>query len=177
MNLPDINKSKGIVVLVGGLVVVVLFVIFFSKIMQFFKGIGEGVGLSDSKEGKDNAKFIDKNVKQSQQQGVDNPFNPNFYKGRNVNATIITTASANSIAKRIYDSVGYLYDSPGKASAAFHLLKTQAQISFVSEIFNNRYNLDLLTWLNDKFDVNGQREYLRNIIEYVNSLPKYNLKK
>mgnify|MGYP000916982537 CR=1 FL=1 len=168
------EQSKAIIYLVGGLVVVFLIIKFGDKILNLFSGLTEGAGLADSKEGKDNARYIDKTVNANEQLGTKSPWSPQYYKDvmKKYGAlTIFTTKSAEAIAKRFYDSVGYVYDTPSMGLAAMKQIATKVKLSQVVETFNKNYNKDLLTWLNDKYDAFGQREYLRNMLEYAENLP------
>lgn len=173
MTLPNTEKSKAIVMLVGGIVAIVLVITIFSKIFKGFSGAMEGLGLKDSKEGAENKKLIDQAVNAANSGGTGSPWSPNFYKSAPPGSALFTVSQAQLLAKQIWDSVGYVYDTPSRGSAAIKQCKTKSQVSFLAEQFYKLYTKDLISWLNDKYDIMGQREYLRGIIDYVNSLPKY----
>lgn len=169
----SIGKVKGVATILIVILVIVLVAVFFNKIMKLFSGATEALGLSDSKEGKANKELIDKKVNSAQKQTVNSPWNRAYYKNvqKKRQIVLVTLSSAQSLAKKLWDSVGYVYDSPADGSGAIHQCKNKCQVSFVSDIFYQKYGKDLLTWLNDKYDVMGQREYLREMIEYVDNLP------
>lgn len=173
MQLPkNSEQSKATVLLLGGLVVIVLVIVIAGKFFGGISGALEGLGLKDSKEGKDNQNFIDSEVNKANRSGTNTPWSPHYYK-QFPGAKIFTVSDSEMLAKQIWDSVGYLYDTPSKGAAAIKQCKTKTQVSFLAKRFYEKYGKDLLNWLNDKYDVMGQREYLRGMIDYVNSLPKY----
>lgn len=175
-NLPrSAEESKAIVYLIGGIVLIVIVAKFGKQILDAMSGSAEALGLKDSKEGADNKKYIDRSVNANQAAGSGSPWSPNFYKNvqkRDGKVVIFTESSAKDSAKKFYDSVGYVYDSPAQGVAAIKQIPTKVKLSYVCDIFNRTYKIDLLTWLNDKYDKFGQREYLREILEYADNLPE-----
>lgn len=175
-NLPKTGEeSKAIIYLVGGLVLIVLVFKFGKQILDAMTGSAEALGLKDSKEGAENKRYIDNSVNTNNAAGTKSPWSPLFYKAvqkRDGKVVIFTESSAKDIAKRFYDSVGYIYDSPALGVSAVKQIPTKVKLSHVSDIFNRTYKIDLLTWLNDKYDKLGQREYLREILEYADNLPE-----
>lgn len=72
---------------------------------------------------------------------------PNYYK---VNGgTILTQKAAEEFAKKIYDSLGFFYDDVNTILSVFYQLKSKTQVSFLSDVFQKKYNRDLLNFLND----------------------------
>jgi len=114
-------------------------------------------------------------IVQSQQQNPQSPWKPSFYK--RAGATLLTRATAENYAKRIYDALNWYADDTAAVNGVFSALKTQSQVSFLAEVFNQKYNADLLTYLSegsDTFPWNGlgDNELLR-ITNLVNNLPQY----
>ena len=109
---------------------------------------------------------------------TDNPFSPVFYQKAPAGALLLTTASANSFAQRIYDAMGWVYDDESAVYSVFKSLKSQSQVSFLSEKFQQKYGEDLLEFLKrgkNQFNAaSGLSDTeLQNIITIVQSLPKY----
>jgi hypothetical protein len=174
MNLPKTQEqSKAWVTLLVGLVVVVLAIIFFKKIMDFFNGIGEGLGLKDTKEEKVNRATVAAAVNKENAKGNKSYWSPNFYivsKPPNK----LTASTAESIAKQFYDSVGYVTDTPSQGAGALRRCANGCQLSQVAATFNSKYGLDLLNWLQNKYDTQEQVEILADMLRYSNNLPKWN---
>ena len=168
MKAQDLKSYAPVIISV---VVVVLLVVFSKKIFEIFGNITSGIGLTDSPEEKENKKKIDKAVNNSVKLGIKSAWNSSFYK--QADSIIFNTKTTDTLVKMLWDSVGYVYDSPGKASAAIGQCKTKAQVSWLAENFYRKYNLNLLQWLSDKFDTESQREYLANMLSYVDKLPNF----
>jgi hypothetical protein len=83
--------------------------------------------------------------------GTDSPFNPGFYKGK-VGASLITKASAEALAKQIYDAVGNISDDENAVYAALRTLKAKTQLSFLSDVFTQKYAADLYQYLRRNFN-------------------------
>lgn len=152
------------------LVVAILIAFAGGSIIKTFKGFLSDLGLTDSKEGKENKEYIDETVNGSTALGAASAWSPTYHKGKPA-SQFFTRAQADKIAALFWASVGYLYDSPAKGLAAVKMISNKTQLSWVSYAFSEKYGIDLLGWLNDKYDVGGQREYLRQILEYANNLP------
>lgn len=108
----------------------------------------------------------------------ENPFSSAFYKYGGAGTALLTVASADQYAKRIYDAMGYLTDDEAAVYSVFRSMKTQSQVSFLCERFRIKYGLDLLEFLKK-----GKNQYnaasglnsdeLATVINIVNRLPKY----
>ena len=75
-----------------------------------------------------------------------NPFSPVFYQtkeAQTARAILLRVADATILADRIYNALGYFYDDEAAAIAVFRTLKTQSQVSFLSDIFQRKYKTDL----------------------------------
>lgn len=116
-------------------------------------------------------------VQQAQQGGINNPFNPLFWKNRG-GALIITNSAVDMMITKIYSSFGLFQDDFNAIFSVFKQLKTQSQISYLADRFNQKYNADLITFLGNGggiFPWDGLSDsQLSQIVSYVNNLPKYN---
>ena len=174
VNLPESSgKGVNIAVVMTITVVLILVVILFAKGVKFAEGFLEGLGLKDTKEEKANQSDIDRKVNRESASGVNSAWSPGFYKKAPSGTKLVTSATAESIAKTLWDSVGYVYDEPSKGAGAIKQLRTKAAVSFVADKFYNKYSIDLLTWLQNKYDTKEQKEYLADMLRYVENLPNY----
>jgi hypothetical protein len=108
----------------------------------------------------------------------DSWWSPNFWRSKPANEQwtfAIDTQTAIDWAADIWDSFGPFNDCEECAITVFKRCRTQSNASFLSDIFQQRYGQDLLTflrggwWPQDRLsdtDVNV-------INQYVNKLPKY----
>jgi hypothetical protein len=137
------------------------------KAFGAFKGIFESLGLSNS--------AADISV-MTTQQDPGSPWSPLYYKtlqrqGKNI--MLLTQASADLLAKQIYESTGAFTDNWPPAFGAIKQAKYKTQISFLAERFKAKYNADLITWLpggmwpQDRFS----NDEVNQAIEYVKKLP------
>lgn len=107
------------------------------------------------------------------------PWKPAFYK-RKAGAMILTRSTAESYAKTIFDALNWYADNTAAVNGVFAAIKTQAQVSYLADVFNQKYGADLLSYLqegSDTFPWNGlgDDELLR-ITNLVNRLPQYNIR-
>ena len=90
--------------------------------------------------------------------------------------TILTGASADAIAKQIYDSFGFFSDDENKFKDAFRKFKTQAQVAQVARLFSQKYGKDLLEFIKNgygPFPNAGLSEADYNdMLKQVTKLPK-----
>lgn len=137
------------------------------KVFGGIKGLFESLGLSSS--------AADISVTQTQSD-PGSPWSPLFYKtlqrqGKNV--MLFSAASADILAKQIYDSTGPFTDNWAQAFGAIKQCKYKTQVSFLAERFKLKYNADLITWLpgdlwpRDRFS----NDEVNQAIEYVKKLP------
>lgn len=75
-----------------------------------------------------------------------NVFSPNYYKGFG-SAHLLTVASAQNIAKIIYDAKGLFNDDEAAIYGAFQALSYKTQVSFLAEVFFNQYKQSLYGFL------------------------------
>jgi hypothetical protein len=84
-----------------------------------------------------------------QQSSLTSPFNPRYYKEQPKPVTIITSKEVAKMAQDLYSSLnrGYLGDDLQTILSTFRKLKYKTQVSYLSDFFSNKYNLDLLDTL------------------------------
>ena len=76
-----------------------------------------------------------------------NPFSPRYYK-QFKKATLLNNASAKSLSKKIYDSLGNLTgDDETAIYGVFRSLKSKTQVSYLAETFQGLYGKDLFGFL------------------------------
>lgn len=172
------EKAKAAVYIMIAAVIIIIVIILFKKGMGVFDSITGGVssvfeflGLKKSEE--DIA--LENAAKQAEEQAnlTDSPFNPKFYKTAPTGTPLITSATASRLAGQIWDSVGVLYDDPEAGFAAIKQCRNWAQVSFLADMFNNKYGRDLYQWLAIKYDTSHQKKILTQIVAYARALPKY----
>jgi len=71
---------------------------------------------------------------------------PSFWRNT-TNPMLLTRASAEALAREIYNASGYWNDDEDKIKAIFKSLNFQTQVSFLADVFNQLYGADLLSWL------------------------------
>ena len=167
------GKGINISVVLITVVVLVIIIILFAKGVKFFEGFLEGIGVRDSKDEAANKEDIDRKVNRESTAGNNSAWSPSFYKAAPSGTKLVTLAVAQSIAKKIWDSVGYITDTPAQGAGAIKQLQTKAAVSFIADTFFKKYGIDLLAWLQSKYDTSEQKEYLADILRYVENLPKY----
>ena len=170
------ENAKAIIILVGGLVAVVVIVVFIKKtfggIGNLFSNITNGLGITDSPEVVANKQAVAAATQASAT--IASPWSPEFFQNAPEGATLMTQASADQIAGQVWDSVGIFTTDINEALGAIKELGTQTQVSFLAYRFNILYNKDLLTWLTLQFTKMGTPDpTLAVLLDYVNNLPQY----
>ena len=98
---------------------------------------------------------------------------PLYYK--RTGGILIQRAAAERLAKQIHDAFGVFQDDFNAVMAAFSQVKTKAAISFLSDVFQQRYKQDLLTFLTNGGGIlpwDGLSDsQLRTLLSYTNKLP------
>jgi hypothetical protein len=136
------------------------------------KNFGASLGIGDSVEDEAREKSITKLVKSKD---IKDYFKPSFWKeaaDRNKKPILLTKAIALSTAKTIYDSIGFFYDTPEQALGAFKTLKYKSQVSWLAQIFYEKYKKDLYQFLNDRLDKDDQRLVFKEILQVVSDLKR-----
>lgn len=75
------------------------------------------------------------------------------------------------VAKKIYESIGYIYDSPEDTKAGFGKIKNKVELSQVAAIFSTRYGRDLQAFLSSKLDTDIQKNTWALILQQVGEMP------
>lgn len=178
-------------------VILIVLVIALIFLFKGLKGILEGLNIIKDPEEKKAEEEVQKAADRSvipptvqPKQGFTeyvmpgDPFNGNYYKiilknasgeaaktGKLAGTLLLKPETANIRAKKIYDSVGFLYDKTGEAVAQFKKCKYKTQVSQMCETFNLKYKQDCFSWMKNKFDRQDQIQDLAEISAYVNNLP------
>lgn len=115
-----------------------------------------------------------------EQEDPNSPFKPSFYKtdaAKRNNALVLRNATATELAKKIWNALNWYADDTAAVIGVFSSLQTQSQVSYLAETFLNRYNQDLLAYLqegSDTFPWNGLGDNeLSRVKNLVSRLPKY----
>jgi len=151
-----------VAVIIVGLVVVV-------KILGGIDSFLEMLGLRDSADKKKNQEKI--NAANSNSSG--SPFNPNLYKTRPTGTKVLTNVQANDLAMKVHDSVGYIYDTPEQAEAAFKQCDSKVKVSQICNAMSDQYDIDAFEWMKRTFDTASQVSILASIVDYCNNLKTY----
>lgn len=175
---PEGDKAKAIVYVLVAVTVIVLIFVVLKKVGNIFDNIGgaagsflEKIGLKETEEERKRKAEAEEAAKRATQN--DSPFNPKLYKTAPAGTKIVTKATAEKLAKQIWDSVGAIYDDPEAGFAAIKQCTNWATVSWLSDVFNEKYGRDLYEWMKIKYDRNSQVEILTKIVNYAFSLPKY----
>lgn len=101
-------------------------------------------------------------------------FKPTYYK--RTGGIIIRRADAESYAKQIHNAFGLFQDDFNAVMAAFSKIKTKAGVSFLADVFQQRYNEDLLTFLTNgggllPWDGLSDSQF-KTLLDYTNRLPQ-----
>lgn len=167
------EQSSAYVKLLIGVVVVVMAIILFKQFMNFGKGALEWLNLKDTKEEKKNNELVDSTVDRETTKGNASAWSPNFYKSAPYGTSYPVDSEIESIAKQFWGSVGYVYDNPAQGMSALKRCASKAVLSKVAAEFARRYGLDLLSWLQKKYDTSTQKEILADMLRFASNLPKY----
>lgn len=178
-------------------VILIVLVIALFFLFKGLKGILEGLNIikdpEEKKAEEEVQKAADRSVippKVQPRQGFTeyvmpgDPFNANYYKiisknskseaaktGKQGGTLLLPRETAEIRAKKIWESVGFLYDKTGEAVAQFKKCRYKTQVSQLCETFNNKYKQDCFSWMKNKFDRQDQIQDLAEITAYVNNLP------
>jgi hypothetical protein len=103
-----------------------------------------------------------------------NPFSPVYWKTI-PGPKLITRNATNSLSKRIYDAMGFFTDDEPAVYSVFSQLKYKTQVSWLADIFQQNYKMDLLDFLKrgkgqlPQAGLNSDE--LQQILNIVNALP------
>lgn len=150
------------------ILLIVIFVGIFGK--KILDSILQALNLQDTEDEKKNKKSAE-----VQENLAVDFFSTNYYKtvpqNYVISAGTISMKNAHATGKKIYNSIGYIYDSPEETAGAFALAKTKADVSKIADTFNSDYQKDLLTWLSGKLDTDAQKQAWTKLLKRLNSLP------
>lgn len=180
-NLPSII----IAILPFGLVLLAL-ILFAKPIKDFLNSIFTGtkdvarsltdaVGLTESEEKKKIKTEVGKQV---------SPFNRTFYKTAPVGTKLVRRAVAEKLAEQLKESVDgplqrifawWPYKDGSKALQALQQCTNKATVSFVADVFAEKYKADLLSYLEKPGALSSglSERALSTLIDYANKLPDY----
>ena len=105
------------------------------------------------------------------------PWKPTFYKRAPAGSLILTSSVANEYARRIHDAFTVFQDDFNAIQSVFSRLQTKSQVSYLADVFNQKYKEDLLSFLGDGGGIlpwDGLSDTnLAKITDLVNRLPQY----
>lgn len=163
----DIDKNKELIKIGVILLIVIIAATAGKKILDT---ILQALNLQDTAEEKAKTKEAESLEKLS----VDF-FRPSYYKnppaGYERGPNTISMKNAHAVAKKIYDSIGYIYDSPDQTKAAFNMATSKHDISKIADAFNSDYNKDLLSFISSKLDTEKQKNTWILVLKDLNKLP------
>ena len=96
----------------------------------------------------------------------DQAFSPTLYK--TTGGAIPKKAKAESIAKKIHDSIGTFYDNETDIVAAIKSVPTKTQLSYIANIFLSKYGQGLGSFITKYVDKEDNLEQIQSI---VNAMP------
>jgi len=114
---------------------------------------------------------------QQQQSDPLSPWKPTYWKQFTTFTVALSTTQAQQYAGTIHNAFGIFQDDYNAVWGVFSNMRTKSNVSFLADIFLQKYNEDLLTFLTNGGGVlpwDGLSEdHLKNITSYVNSLPTH----
>jgi hypothetical protein len=110
---------------------------------------------------------------------TDSPWSLTYYTNHATTADIFSleaaSASFKSKAQTIYNAFGIFQDNYSAIMGVFQTMQNKISVSFLSEIFYDLYNVNLLSFLKDGGGIlpwDGlSAAHLQNIDNYINTLP------
>lgn len=168
----SIGKFKGVATVAIVLAVIIIAFLLLNKIFKIGSTVSDAVGITDSKEEQRYAAQIANAVKNSTAAGATSRWSPNYYKQYGTTANMLSIKDSDRIAGDFWDSVGYLWDTPSEGLAAVKQCTNATQLSQVVASFYTEHSLDLLGWLQNKYDTEEQKRILVQILNYAANLPK-----
>jgi hypothetical protein len=107
----------------------------------------------------------------------DSPWKPTFYKKFTSFTYTITEQEAKDFSDTIYNAFGVFQDDFSAILGVFTQLQTQAEVSYLADIFQQQHDVDLLNFLTDGGGVlpwDGlSTTHLENLIALVKKLPSH----
>jgi hypothetical protein len=148
-NISDTQAKSSPVQWVFALVILAFAVIFWKSIKIFLDKIMSSVGLT-------NADISGYSEDKS-------PWDIDLWRTTGYS---LSEGELNTIADQINDSYGYFNDDEDAVYSAFNKLKTKGDLSKLNDIFTNKYQKDILMFLNSFMNT----QELQPVVEKVNNL-------
>lgn len=174
---PSKNKNAEMLRILMPVIIIVLLIIVGNKIISGITGAisapFEALGIKDTQQEKEDLQSAENKIR-ALERSKNNPFNPGYISvvmKQYPKVSILNASYADSLAKRIWDAIGRIYDSPEDIFSAIKACEAKTHVSYLANTFAKKYNKDLLTWLEQKMDTTEQKIILGKIIDYVNGLP------
>ena len=168
----SIGKFKGVATVVLVLAVIIIAFLILNKVFKLGSGVFTMFGLQDSKEEQAYEQKIANTVKNNTTAGAVSRWSPTYYKQYGTTSNMLSIKDADRIASNFWDSVGYVWDTPSEGLAAVKQVTNATQLSQVVAAFYAEHELDLLGWLQNKYDTEEQKRILVQILNYAANLPK-----
>ena len=131
-----LTENKYTPLVLGGIILTVGLVGYFG----IYRPLGKKLGFVKTKDDKAADKLEDLSF-----------FNPEIAKSHPSRVTI-SENRANTLAKIIYDSDGWFNDDEDNVNGAFREMGSKYNLSYVSQVFINRYNKDMHTYISKFLD-------------------------
>jgi hypothetical protein len=164
-----LDKNQKELITIGAVVAgIVVIVLIGKKLADIVAGFGGALGLTETEADKKAAAAVAATENKDY-------FSPSYLKRAPLGTKVVllTSASANAKAKRIFDAIGILTDNENEIVGAFNDLSTKSQVSFLAQAFKNLYKQDLLNFLRTKLDTQSQKDALISILKRLDKLPNY----
>jgi hypothetical protein len=147
----------------------------FGAVSGLASGLLQKFGLSADPAVKKAAEDIAKFYAAQQAKGAGSYWSPAYWKAKSPNTKLIYDPNINayvySLTRKIYDGIGYTYDTPQQIIDAFKAINSKLGVSVVTSDFSYMYNQDLFSFLVSKLDTDEQVKFLLSIIQYTEGLP------
>lgn len=161
-----IKKKKKVGKIDTGSVVAISAGLLFLKGFGLFNSLLEGLGLQDSTE----TKALDASATNPL-----SPWSPNFWKSGPAGTIGLTVSTMENMTASLIAAFDVFNDNEAAAAAVFKSLKTQSQLSFYADWFQQNTGNDLLSWLRGSgwpADRLSDKE-VYDINQFILNLPKY----
>ncbi len=168
------KQLKTIGLALAGVIALVIVILLGKRLFEGLDKLLNGLGITDSEEEKKAAADIEK-AKTAKTQINVSPFDANFYKQKGI-IKLKSKAGAEILAsdiKKAQNTVFQFGDDYWSAiEKAFGYMTYKSHVSQVSDAFRRLYGEDLLQWLTRLANYESEKQYLAQILNRVNNLPK-----
>lgn len=177
--IPSQQKSKDLVVLFIAIAIIVLIIVFGKHLTKIFgglfstvegagQGIGEALGITESKD--------DKTVKSAKDATVPSPlysysFKQYYQPKAPAGAPLMTVSNIHTLIEQLKDSKSFFNfgDDTAKAIGVFSKMPTKIIVSWFAERFNSETGNDLFDWLTHYY----KSDVVASIVKNVNAKPTF----